>query len=105
MTPHLQSTHLVVLMQSSCVFNGGFLYFLHLTGWNWSRTCQFVLGFTSLILIMYLVSFYFYSDYLSLSTVVRVVQLLSLQPSSFILAVVLNSYATAFTAQTLLRFV
>ena len=74
MTPHLQSTHLVVLMQSSCVFTGGFLYFLHLTGWNWSRTCQFILGFTSLVFIMYVLSVFVFLGYLSLSTVGRAVQ-------------------------------
>ncbi|KAK8805004.1 hypothetical protein WA171_006969 [Blastocystis sp. BT1] len=94
MTPHLQSTHLVVLMQSSCVFNGGFLYFLHLTGWNWSRTCQFVLGFTSLILIIL-------SLIINRRTCCPTIIIATIL---FILAVVLNSYATAFTAQTLLRF-
>ncbi|KAK8823769.1 hypothetical protein WA538_001061 [Blastocystis sp. DL] len=95
MTPHLQSTHLVVLMQSSCVFTGIFMYTFHLISWTWQRTCQLLLGLTSLVLMLL-------SLFLNRRTCCIVIILATLL---FLLCVLLNAYMTAFTADTLLRFV
>lgn len=105
MTPHLQPTHLVVLMQSSCVFSSIMMFFFKLIGWSWIRTCQLLLGLTSLVLILYsslsrlMASVSLFVSRRTCCTVVLVAT------SLFVVAVLLNSYTIALSTHTLLQYV
>ncbi|KAK8813445.1 hypothetical protein WA556_000024 [Blastocystis sp. ATCC 50177/Nand II] len=94
MTPHLQATHLVVLMQSSCVFSSVIMFLFNMVGWSWIRTCQLLLGLTSLSLIILSL---FVTRH-SCCIVVLIATIL------FLVAVVLNSYTIALTTKTLLHY-
>ena len=106
MTPHLQATHLVVLMQSSCVFSGVLFCCLHLADWTWYRVCQFALGCTSLILMVYVLLFFLFMCRVSLFiNKSQCCPTIIISTILFIIAVILNAYSTALTTQTLLKYV
>ena len=107
MTPHLQATHLVVLMQSSCVFTCILFCCLHLADWTWYRICQFALGCTSLILMVYVRNIVLsYSCRVSLFVnKIHCCPTIIISTILFIIAVILNAYSTALTTQTLLKYV
>ena len=105
MTPHLQATHLVVLMQSSCVFSGVLFCCLHLADWTWYRVCQFALGCTSLILMVYVLLFLFMCRVSLFINKSQCCPTIIISTILFIIAVILNAYSTALTTQTLLKYV
>ena len=105
MTPHLQATHLVVLMQSSCVFSSVIMFLFNMVGWSWIRTCQLLLGLTSLFLIMFVLPSILISSLSLFVTRHSCCIVVLIATILFLVAVVLNSYTIALTTKTLLHYV
>ena len=105
MTPHLQATHLVVLMQSSCVFSSVIMFLFNMVGWSWIRTCQLLLGLASLSLIMFVLPSILISSLSLFVTRHSCCIVVLIATILFLVAVVLNSYTIALTTKTLLHYV